>query len=430
MKKLLKFTLMVLILGLAFRPVLAQDEYYPDDEFSSSHVDIDVWVDRGDGSVYNPGDEIRIFFEASRDCYVVVYNIDTRGYVNILYPYDYTDSPWVEGNQVYRIPGEYDDYDLRVDGPEGLEYVQAIASLEPIVLPDWPRYVGGMKEDHLDITVLRLEDEDPYDFMETINYHLIRGSDHAVDLCIFNVEYPYPRWYYHPQVYWVDRPWYYPMGEVYIGCPFGGEVYIDGMFYGICPITIPSILCGRHWITVYWYGCRVWWDWVHIYPDRTIRIRADFPRRYRFAHDGVIKKKYKVRKEKGLFTGRGKIAVKEREYKVSQKKKIKTYKADEYVKKKETRFEKKSVKKYKDVSTRSNIKKEKKTKLNTSEKKKKSTSTSKVTKETKRKETSAKLKKKKVEKTKSPSLKKVKSIKKSSSAKSSKTRNTSKRKKR
>jgi len=432
MKKILMFTLLVLILGFVVRPLLAQDEYYPSDEgmVSSSYLDIDVWVDRGDGSVYNPGDEIKVFFETSRDCYVVVYNIDTRGYVNILYPYDHTDSPWVEGNQVYRVPGRYDDYDLRVDGPEGVEYVQAIASLEPIVLPDWPRYVGGMKEDHLDITVLRLEDEDPYDFMETINYHLVPGYDHAVDLCIFNVEYPHPRWYYHPQVYWVDRPWNYPMGGIYMGCPYGAEVYIDGVFYGICPITIPSLICGRHWITVYWFGCRVWWDWVHIYPHRTIRLWTDFPRKYRFAHDGVIKKKYKLRKEKGFFGSGKTVSVKEKDYRVSQKEKIKTHRSENYIKKKESTFRKSGKKEYKDVSIRSNIKKEKKTKVIKEEKKKKSTSISKVKKETKRKETSAKLKVKKVQKTKSPTLKKTKSIKKSSSTKSRNISNASKRKKR
>ena len=42
MKKFLKFTLMFLILGLAFKPILAQDEYYSDDELSSPYVDVEV----------------------------------------------------------------------------------------------------------------------------------------------------------------------------------------------------------------------------------------------------------------------------------------------------------------------------------------------------------------------------------------------------
>ncbi len=429
MKKLLKVTLLVLILGLVFRPALAQDEYYPDDEFASSaDLEVDVWVDRGDGSVYNPGDEIEILFETSQDCYVVIYNIDTRGYVNILYPYDHTDSPWVEGNQIHRIPGSYNDYDLRVDGPDGVEYIQAIASLEPIVLPDWPRYVGGMGEDHLDITVLRLEDEDPYDFMETINYNIIRGDDYATDLCIFNVDYPHPRWYYHPQVYWTDRPWYYPMGEVYIGCPFGAEVYIDGMFYGICPITVPSLICGRHWVTVYWFGCRVWWDWVHIYPDRTIRIRADFPRRYRFVHDGVIKKEYRIRKDKGLLSGGKTIRVKEREYKVNQKSNVKTYKTEKYVKKNEAGLDGKGGKKYNEISTRSNIKKEKKVKVIKEQEKKKNKSTATIKKNKKQEDSSAKLKKKEVKRTEKASIKKAEPIKRTVKAKKSEAKKIPKRK--
>jgi len=431
MKKIWKSSLLVLLLGLIIRPVSAQDEYYSPDEriVSSPYLQVDVWVDKGDGAVYHPGEEVGIFFETSRDCYVVIYNIDTRGYVNILYPYDSGDSRWVEGNQVYRIPGRHDDYDLRVDGPEGVEYVQAVASLEPIELPDWPRYVGGMEQDHLDITVLRLEDEDPYDFMETINYHMVKGYDYATDLCIFNVEYSYPRWYYHPRAYWTERPWYYPVGGAYIGCSFGAEVYIDGVFYGICPITIPALICGRHWITVYYFGCRVWWDWVYVNPGRTIRIRPDFPRRYRFAHDGVIKKKYRIRKEKGFFSGGKAIAAKEREYKVSQKKKIKTHRGENYIKKKEPKFEKKGRQKYKEVASRSHTKTEKKIKLDRDDRKNKK-GTLKITKKAKRKDASPKLRKTKTEKRKGSSFKKTGSSKKTSQAKRTKVTKTTKRRRR
>ena len=427
MKKILTSTLLVLFLGLTIRPLLAQDEYYPPDEriVSSPYLEVDVWVDQGDGSVYNPGDEIKVFFETSTDCYVVVYNIDTRGYVNILYPYDHGDSPWVEGNRVYRIPGRYDDYSLRVDGPEGVEYVHAIASLEPIVLPDWPRYVGGMTEDNLDITVLRLEDEDPYDFMETIDQHIVRGHDYATDLCIFNVEYPYPRWYSHPRAYWAERPWYYPVGEIYIGCHFGAQVYIDGMFYGVCPITIPALICGRHFISVYYFGCRVWWDWIHIYPERTIRIRADFPRRYRFTHDGVVKKKYRIRKEKKLLSGGKTIAVKEKDLKISQKKKSRVSREANYIKKKEQKFEGKNRKRHKEVSAKTYVDRQKKVKSDTNRH-----GDLKITKKTKQKSSSAELKKAPVKKTKRSSFKKAKSSRKPAQPKRSKVNKTSSRRKR
>ena len=424
MKKVLKLTLTVLILGLAFRPGLAQDEYYPEDEFASSpYLQVDVWVDRGEGSIYNPGDEMKVFFETSRDCYLVVYNIDTRGYVNILYPYDQTDSPWVEGNQVYRIPGRYDDYELRADGPEGTEYVHAVASLEPIVLPHWPRYVGGMREDYVDITVLRLEEEDPYDFIETIDYHIIRGDEYATDLCIFNVGYPHPRWYYHPRVYWVERPWYYPVGGIYIGCHFGAEVYIDGVFYGYCPITIPALICGRHFVTVYHFGCRVWWDWVHIYPRKTIRVRADFPGRYRFTHDGVIKKEYRIRKEKKLLTGGKTITVREKDLRAAEKEQIKARKGENRVVKKEVKSIEKSTKRYTEPKPKTYVDKQKKTQSD-----KKRQESPKVTKTKKRDDSSSKVKRTQTKKAEGSGLKKA--SKKSGQVKTSKAKKTGSRRKR
>ena len=427
MKKMLTLTFLALVLGLALRPVSAQEEYdlTQDRIVPSPYVDVDVWVDRGDGSVYNPGDEISVFFETSRDCYVVVYNIDTRGYVNILYPYDGSDSPWVERDEVYRIPGRYDDYDLRVDGPEGIEYVHAIASLEPIVLPDWPRYVGGMRGDHVDITVLRMEDEDPYDFIETIDYHIVRGDEYATDLCIFNVEYPHPRWYYHPRVYWVERPWHYPIGGVYIGCHFGAEVYIDGVFYGYCPITIPALICGRHFVTVYYFGCRVWWNWVDVYPDRTIRIRADFPRRYRFAHDGVIKKTYRIRKDKKLLSGGKTVIQKDKGVRVVQKEKLKVGQGKDYARKNEIRLEEKSRKRNEATTRQTYRDKQKKV---TSEDKKRENS--KVTKKAQRKDSSPQVKKTQAKKAEKSTFKKAKADRKPARAGSSNVKKTSTRKRR
>src|SRR4030067_1077838 len=96
----------------------------------NSGLDIDVWVDRGNGATYNPGDDIRIHFKTNRDAFVVIYNVDTRGYVHLLYPYDYRESRFVEGRNTYSIPPSRDDYDLIVDGPGGTGKNVNHASLE------------------------------------------------------------------------------------------------------------------------------------------------------------------------------------------------------------------------------------------------------------------------------------------------------------
>lgn len=304
MLKLKRIVILSIILGLCLPSAFAQQKppiapriihYYPD-------LEIDVWIDKGEGAVYHPGEKIKVFFQTSEDCYVSIYNIDTRGYVNILYPYDYSDPQWVFGGKIYRIPNRYDDYQLRVDGPEGTEYIQAICSTKPIHLPNWPRYMGGLKGEDEEISVLRLEeDEDPYDFIEFTNEWMVQNSDFAQDLCIFTVEYPHPRWYYWPRTYYVERPWHYELGGCYIWYPYGAEVYIDGVFYGIAPITVPYLIVGRHFITIYFCGCRVFWDWVWVYPKRTIRVRPHhFYDRYRFAYDDPIRKEYRKRKGKSF----------------------------------------------------------------------------------------------------------------------------------
>jgi len=176
MLRSIKLLVVSVIILLFVSPALAQDpsqkaprivHHYPD-------LEIEVWTDKGEGAVYNPGEEIEVFFQTSQDCYVLIYNIDTRGYVNILYPYEYSDPHWVSGGRIHRVPERYEDYQLRVDGPEGTEYIQAICSTEPIDLPNWPRYLGGFREEDDEVSVLRLEeDEDPY--VRTGSLHLHSG---------------------------------------------------------------------------------------------------------------------------------------------------------------------------------------------------------------------------------------------------------------
>jgi hypothetical protein len=269
-----------------------------DDSYGVKHrvmaqpqLDLEVWVDKGEGSAYHPGDDIKIYFQASRDCYVVIYNIDTRGYVHLLYPVDSEDDFYVEGGRTYRIPDRFDDYDLTVEGPEGLEYVQAVASFEAPDLPNFP----GEYEYEGQVYAYRLDGEDPFEFMADVNAE-IAPSDYASDACIFSVEYEHPRWYYHPDVVYVDRPVDLYWGGVYLDYPWGVEVWIDGVYYGITPITIPALVVGRHYLSFWFHGCWIWRDWFHVRRGYTDRIWADCGDRYRYVRERFVEKSYRAEK--------------------------------------------------------------------------------------------------------------------------------------
>ncbi|MCK4657208.1 MAG: DUF4384 domain-containing protein, partial [candidate division Zixibacteria bacterium] len=101
-------------------------------------LEIRVWTNKAEGKSFGQGEHVIIYFRANRDCFVTIYDLDTRGDVNLLFPYDYDDPIYVEGNRVYTIPDYFDDYELAVEGPPGTEYIQAVASLDPFDVPQWP----------------------------------------------------------------------------------------------------------------------------------------------------------------------------------------------------------------------------------------------------------------------------------------------------
>ncbi len=277
----LKTAAAILALTVLFGAVPSRGEiesYRKDVDYSSylrfdRYLNVEVWTD---DDQYYDGENITISFRADKDCYVVLYNIDTRGNVHLLYPTDRGDDFRIERDRVYRIPDSYDDYDLTVRGPEGVEYIQAVASLTPLAVPDFDRE---------DLVCY----DDPVDFLDYVNA-VYFGDDPglrlATDMTIINVQ----EWndaYYRPVHVYRDYDWSLS-GTVYIDYPWGGTVYIDGVYWGIAPLYIPRLYWGWHYVTIYdpWGYC--WEDRVNVYRHRTVYIdetivktRAEVKSRYR-----------------------------------------------------------------------------------------------------------------------------------------------------
>jgi hypothetical protein len=140
----------------------------------SSRFQIDVWINREEGGVYRPGESMRVFFRSNADAYVLVYNIDTEGYIHLVYPFGPSDPSRVEGGRAYRVPARHDPYDLVADGPAGMEYVVAVASRQPF--QDLPWYLSGRDadrdayDDELDSGQIV---GDPYVGIERLNSRII-----------------------------------------------------------------------------------------------------------------------------------------------------------------------------------------------------------------------------------------------------------------
>ena len=246
-------------------PAAAQYERYEDDVNYSQYLrydrylDVEIWTDNDE---YYDGEAIDIQFRANKDCYVVVYNIDTRGNVNLLYPSDQWDDQKIERDRIYRIPDSHDDYELTVRGPEGIEYIQVVASRTPIRIPDW--------NNGFDMVVTG----DPLDFLDYINtvyFGCDDGCSVALDMTLFTVN-EWQEDYYRPvHNYYNNHHNDWNMyGMIYVDYPWGATIYIDGVYWGIAPLFVPRIYYGWHYVTVYDSYGYCWEDRVNVFRRKSI----------------------------------------------------------------------------------------------------------------------------------------------------------------
>jgi hypothetical protein len=204
----------ILLIGLFF--------FLPFSLSADTPLQVEVWLDRGDGAVYYSGDAMTVYFKTDRPSFVTVYNIDSDGYVNILYPFYPGMDNYVAGGRTYAIPGGGYDLDLVVDEPVGIGYIEVVASEEPFYLDEWP-FLSHSYEETAGVEVIRRINGDPFLAIEDINQRILPFSEDLVysdDFAIYYVEQivHYPRYlcsdchvatYYHHDPYGWVCPTYY-----------------------------------------------------------------------------------------------------------------------------------------------------------------------------------------------------------------------------
>jgi hypothetical protein len=213
----------------------------------SRKLDVDVWINKDEGGIYRPGESMRVYFRANADCYVLVFNVDTEGYIHLVYPYGPEDAPSVEGGRAYRIPSRSDPYDLVADGPPGVEYVVAVAS--PYPFQNLPWYLSA---DRVDGARPDLEDEDGDD---TESGHLVGDPYVGIDRIIRRIAPPgredriatNETYFYigrrveYPRYVCADCHYYPFYFDPYINACSVFEIRIDATWAHYAPIRIGAV---------------------------------------------------------------------------------------------------------------------------------------------------------------------------------------------
>jgi len=81
---------------------------------------------------YNAGEKVNFVFKTYRDCYLTLIDIGTSGKVTQLFPNKWHESNKVEKGKEYRVPPADSAFVFKVEGPNGREFVKAIATLSPL----------------------------------------------------------------------------------------------------------------------------------------------------------------------------------------------------------------------------------------------------------------------------------------------------------
>jgi len=263
--------LMILTAGIASQSYAY--EYY---ESGSDVPDIELWVNKGPNSTYYYGEDIAVYFRAEQDCYVVVYDIDPSGEVTVLFPSSPFGSTYVTAGNIYRIPDYHADFGLEVSGVSGTDYVFAYASYSYINPPDFMRYIGyeyGDPDYYDDSYFVMTVHGDIDDFVDYVSNRIARGP-YTVTHAKFFIDSGYR---HHVNYrYWDPDPYY--VGSVWVGCDWpGAEIWIDGIYFGIAPVLIPSIYFGHHWVWVYYggYPCYQRYFYIDGYQRYYIHVTID-----------------------------------------------------------------------------------------------------------------------------------------------------------
>jgi hypothetical protein len=187
----------------------------------TGRADVEVWTNKEEGGVYRQGEPMRVMFRTSTDAFVLIYNIDTEGYIHLVYPYGPDDPDRVEGGVTHQVPSRNDPYEMVADGPTGIEYVVAIAS--PFPFQDLPWYLTGGTE----ATRAEYDDDDgedsgvivgdPYVGMDRVVRRVVppgREDEVATDDTFFYIE----RKVDYPRYVCADchsyGGWYDPYGDI------------------------------------------------------------------------------------------------------------------------------------------------------------------------------------------------------------------------
>lgn len=189
-----------------------------------SDLEIRISMNKPEGSVYQPGENIQLNFRSNKDAYVVIYNTRADGVTNIIFPNRLQTDNRVRAGQNYTIPTR--GYNLSVSEPRGINYVQIVASTSQFATYNtWTQ--------QFEASPFPLVTRDAQAELAT-----------AIQRIIIVPDKPEPEWNSAMTFFYVgSAP---PKGTVdFMSSPSGANIWLDGSWVGSTPLKT-TVFEGYH----------------------------------------------------------------------------------------------------------------------------------------------------------------------------------------
>ena len=124
----------IVIHAILASPALADPQQIAALQSTRRDIAVSVRADRPDAT-YSIGEPLRMQLMATADVYVVVLSIGGSGKISVLIPNAVDRTVRLQSNRMLEIPTPNGPYNIRVQGPAGLELIKVIGTTEPIEPP-------------------------------------------------------------------------------------------------------------------------------------------------------------------------------------------------------------------------------------------------------------------------------------------------------
>jgi len=229
-------------------------------------LEVSIWLDRDNGSLYYSGEEVKTYFKVNKDAYVAIYDITPNGEIQLIFPNGYDRNNALKAGVTYSLPTDNATtrYRLQLTSETGggKEIFQIVASTSPLGF--------------LDDLMVRAESGDIFPRASI-------GAEDFVTMKVIPV--------IDKQEYAVSTAWFYldimpSTGRARISTtPSNATLYVDGKMVGRSPVNI-DLDPGNHMVTAYMNGYRTETRQFTIVSGQTLDVRIDlqkFAKEYQFS---------------------------------------------------------------------------------------------------------------------------------------------------